>query len=103
MVMASQMSSQRTVAPGDSGVVDVVLQVNAAVRDTVWARNVGALAATNASALSVRAALLALIGPPSTAVALDLTADALEVGVGEIIPYTLVVRNSGIVPIDDSS
>src|SRR2546425_6284051 len=31
----------------------------------------------------------------------DLTADALEVGIGEVIPYTEVVRNPGIVPISD--
>ena len=90
-----------TLAPGDSGVIDLVLQVNGAVRDTVWARNVGTLAGTNAATQSASAAQLALIGPSTAAVGLDLTANVLEVGVGEVIPYTEVVRNSGLVAISD--
>ena len=90
-----------TLAPGDSGVIDLVLQVNAAVRDTVWARNVGTLAGTNATTQSASAAQLALIGPSTAAVGLDLTANVLEVGVGEVIPYTVVVRNAGLTTISD--
>jgi uncharacterized repeat protein (TIGR01451 family) len=44
---------------------------------------------------------LALIGPSTVALGLDLTANALEVGIGEVIPYTEVVRNPGLVPISD--
>src|SRR5206468_251434 len=69
------------------------------VRDTVWARNVAALTGTNATPQSASATQVALIGPPTAAVGLDLTADALEVGIGDVIPYTEVVRNPGIVPI----
>ena len=90
-----------SLAPGDSGVIDLVLQVNAAVRDTVWARNVGTLAGTNAATQSASAVQLALIGPATAAVALDLTANVLEVGIGELIPYTVVVRNSGLTAISD--
>ena len=86
-------------APGDSGVVNLVLQVSNTVRDTVWARNVAALTGTNATPQSASATQVALIGPPTAAVGLDLTADALEVGIGDVIPYTEVVRNPGIVPI----
>ena len=84
-------------AAGDSGVVDLVVQVNASVRDTVWVQNVAALAATNASAQAVLASPVALIGPSSIALGLDLTPGVLEVGVGEAIPFTAVVRNPGIV------
>src|SRR5438445_2434343 len=86
-------------APGDTGVVDLVLQVSNTVQDTVWARNVAALTGTNATPQSASAPPAALIGPPTAAIGLDLTADALEVGIGEVIPYTEVVRNPGIVPI----
>src|SRR5207245_10666543 len=85
--------------PGDSGVVDLVLQVSGPVQDTVWARNVAALTGTNATPQSASATQVALIGPPTAAIGLDLTADALEVGIGDVIPYTEVVRNPGIVPI----
>src|SRR5947199_411467 len=88
-------------APGDSGVVNLALQVSSTVRDTVWARNVAALTGTNATPQSASATQVALIGPPTAAIGLDLTPDALEVGIGEVIPYTEVVRNPGIVPISD--
>ena len=88
-------------AAGDSGVVNLVLQVSGTVRDTVWSRNVAALTGTNATALSSSAAQVALIGPPTAVIGLDLTANALDVAVGEVIPYTIVVRNPGIVPISD--
>ncbi len=90
-----------TLAPGDSGMVDLVLSVNATVRDTVWARNVATLAAGAAATQFSAATRVALIGPPTAAVGLTLTANALDVGVGEVIPFTVVVQNSGIVPISD--
>jgi uncharacterized repeat protein (TIGR01451 family) len=86
-------------APGDTGVVDLMLQVSNTVQDTVWARNVAALTGSNATPQSASAPLVALIGPPTAAIGLDLTANALEVGIGDVIPYTEVVRNAGSVPI----
>src|SRR5207244_7079118 len=47
------------------------------------------------TALAAGAAQVRLIGPATAALGPDLTADALEVGVGEAIPYTLTVRNPG--------
>jgi uncharacterized repeat protein (TIGR01451 family) len=88
-------------AAGDTGVVNLVLQVSGTVQDTVWARNVAALTGTSATPQSASAPLVALIGPPTAAIGLDLAADALEVGIGDVIPYTEVVRNPGIVPISD--
>ncbi|MGH7676559.1 MAG: hypothetical protein ACREMV_14940, partial [Gemmatimonadales bacterium] len=87
-------------APGDSGLIDLVVQVSPAVRDTVWVRNVAALAAVNASAQAALASPVALIGPATVALTFDLTADVLEVGVGEAIPYTGHLRNPGIVALD---
>jgi uncharacterized repeat protein (TIGR01451 family) len=86
-------------APGDTGVVNLVLQVSGTVTDTVWAQNVAALTGTNATPRRATAPLVALIGPATAAIGLDLTADALEVGIGDVVPYTEVVRNPGIVPI----
>jgi uncharacterized repeat protein (TIGR01451 family) len=86
-------------APGDTGTVTLLLQVSNTVRDTVWARNVAALAGTNATPLGASAPLVALIGPPTAAIGLDLAADALEVGIGDVIPYTEVVQNPGIAAI----
>ncbi len=84
-------------APGDTGSVDLVLQVSNTVQDTVWATNVAALEGTNATAQRSSAPQVALIGPPTAVIGLDLTANALDVAVGEVIPYTVVARNSGIV------
>src|SRR6266705_1292734 len=88
-------------APGDTGVVNLVLQVSGSVQDTVWARNVAALTGTNATAVSASAVQVALIGPPTAAIGLTLTANALDVAVGDVLPYTVVVRNTGIVSISD--
>src|SRR5207245_300416 len=86
-------------APGASGVVDLVRQGSITVQDTAWAGHVAGLTVTKATPQSASAPPVALIGPRTAAIGLDLTADALEVGSGEVIPYTEVVRNPGIVPI----
>src|SRR3989475_9569577 len=84
-----------TLAAGGSGAIDLVLAVAPTVRDTVLVRNVAWIQAQGTTALSAAATQVALIGPPTAALGLDLTADVLEVGVGEAIPYTLTVRNPG--------
>lgn len=84
-----------TLAPGNSGVIDVVLVVAATVRDTVLARNLAYVQAQGTVAVPAAASTVALVGPPTAALGLDLTADVLEVGVGEPIPYTAQVRNPG--------
>ena len=84
-------------APGASSTIDLFLSVNGTVRDTVWVRNTASLASSIAGSSPVPAASaqVALIGPLTAGVALDLNADVLEVALGEVIPYTAVVRNSG--------
>ncbi len=84
-----------TLAGGDSGTIDVVLVVAASVRDTVLVRNVAYIEGQGTSATSAMASQLALVGPPTAALGLDLTADVLEVSVGEAIPYTATIRNPG--------
>jgi uncharacterized repeat protein (TIGR01451 family) len=84
-----------TLVAGDSGVIDLVLAVAATVRDTVLARNVAYVQGQGTTAVSAAAPQVALVGPPTATLGLDLTADVLEVGVGEAIPYTIIVRNPG--------
>jgi uncharacterized repeat protein (TIGR01451 family) len=84
-----------TLAGGDSGTIDVVLVVAASVRDTVLVRNVGYIEGQGTGATSATAPQVALVGPPTAALALDLSADVLEISVGEAIPYTTIVRNPG--------
>ncbi len=90
-----------TLAPADSGVIDLVLVVAATVRDTVVARNVAYIQGQGTTAVAATAPQVALVGPPTAALGLDLVADALEVGVGEAIPYTTTVRNSGTLTVTD--
>src|SRR6266568_1954589 len=82
-------------APADSGTIDLVLVVAATVRDTVVARNVAYVQGQGTTAVAATAPPVALVGPPTAALGLDLVADVLEVGVGEAIPYTTTVRNPG--------
>ncbi len=84
-----------SLAAGDSGAIDLVAVVAPTVRDTVLARNLAYLQAQGTAPQAAAAAQLALVGPPSAALGLDFTADVLEVGVGEAIPYTLTVQNPG--------
>ena len=84
-----------TLAPADSGVIDLVLTVAASVRDTVVARNLAYIQGQGTPAVSAPATPVALVGPPTAALGLDLVADVLEVGVGEAIAYTTTVRNPG--------
>jgi len=82
-------------APGDSGTISLVLAVGASVRDTQWVVNTAYVQGQGTPVLSSAAMQLALVGPPTAGLSLDLTADVLEVGVGEAIPYTTTVRNPG--------
>ncbi len=84
-----------TLAGGDSGTIDLVLVVAASVRDTVLVRNMAYIEGQGTGATSATAPQVALVGPPTAALALDLSADVLEISVGEAIPYTTIVRNPG--------
>ena len=84
-----------TLVAGDSGVIDLVLVVTPTVRDTVLVRNVAYIQGRGTAATSAAAAQVALVGPPTAALGLDLTADVLEISVGEAIPYTVSARNPG--------
>src|SRR6266542_1223280 len=88
-------------AAGASGAIDVALVVASSVRDTVRVRNLGFALAQGTLPLSAAAAELTLVGPPSAVLGLELSADVLEVGVGEAIPYAATLKNTGIVTLTD--
>ena len=88
-------------AAGASGAIDVALVVASSVRDTVRVRNLGFALAQGTAPLSAAAAELTLVGPPSAVLGLELSADVLEVGVGEAIPYAATLKNTGIVTLTD--
>ncbi|MEA2723320.1 MAG: hypothetical protein QOH59_1091 [Gemmatimonadales bacterium] len=87
-----------SLTPGQSGTIDLVTRVNNAVRDTNWVRNTASLSSSlpGATPLAATAAQVALIGPAGNALVVDLTADLLQVALGDVIPFTAVVRNTGL-------
>ena len=90
------------VAAGDTAQIALTVRVSNQVRDTVSVRNMAVLQALNSGAADVAlAAAVELIGVTSTQLSLDKSADVLEVSLGETVPYTLTLENTGLVPIAD--
>ncbi|UCF40907.1 MAG: DUF11 domain-containing protein [Gemmatimonadota bacterium] len=89
------------VAAGASGQVAVTVRVASTIRDTVRVQNVAVLTALNAAAELGRAAEVELVGVLADQLALEKSVDALEVGLGETVPYTLTLENTGVVSVAD--
>jgi uncharacterized repeat protein (TIGR01451 family) len=89
------------VAPGDSAAVVVRVRVAQSVRDTLRVRNIAVLDALNSSAAMTMAPEVELVGLEASQLALEKTADVLEVSLGETVPYTIVLENTGAVAIAD--
>ena len=68
-----------TLAAGDTGVIDLALLVAPTVRDTIVVTNVAYIQGQGTGAIAAAAPPVALVGPPTAALALDLTADVLVV------------------------
>jgi uncharacterized repeat protein (TIGR01451 family) len=81
--------------PNASAQVLLTLVVSGDVRDTVRAKNSATLTPGNAASQVGTAAEVALTGSVNASIALTQTADVLEVGLGEIAPFTLVAKNTG--------
>ncbi len=89
-------------APGDTATIDLTVRVSDLVRDTLVAINQAILTASNALADEVAAAdAVRLVGLTSSQLSLDKTADVIEVGLGETVPYTLTLENTGLAPLSD--
>ena len=88
-------------APGSTGQVRLTVRVSWTGIDTLRLRNVAALAALNGSTLTATSLEVVISNASSAALDLDKTANLLEAGLGEVVPYTLVARNRGLIPLGD--
>jgi uncharacterized repeat protein (TIGR01451 family) len=86
-------------APGASGEVQLTVQVTHTGLDTLMVRNAASLAGLNASAEAATATGIEVVNAGAATVALTKTANVLEVGLGEVAPFTLAVENTGDVPL----
>lgn len=84
-----------------ASVTDIMLTVRVApsVVDTMNATNGAALSGRNVAAQSALAAPLQMIGTTSYSLTLVKRADIFEAGMGETVPYTLIIQNTGTAPV----
>ena len=84
-----------------SSTTDIMLTVRVApsVVDTVIVVNGAALSATNVGTQAAVAGPLQMIGTGSYSLALVKRADVVEAGMGETVPYTLIIQNTGTTPV----
>src|SRR5690349_15826382 len=80
-----------------STTTDIMLTVRVAptVQDTVNVRNGAALSGRNVTTQSALAGPLQMIGTTAYSLALVKRADVVEAGMGESVPYTLIIQNTG--------
>ncbi len=88
-------------APGATGEIVLTVVVSPTVRDTLRVINNSFLTTANAPMEEATAPEVTLVGEPSAQLAVDKTADLLEVGIGESAPFTIAVENTGVVPLTD--
>ncbi len=84
-----------------SSTTDIMLTVRVAptVVDTINVRNAVALSARNVTAQTAMATPVQLIGTTAFAISLVKRADIAEAGMGETVPYTLIIQNTGTAPV----
>jgi uncharacterized repeat protein (TIGR01451 family)/fimbrial isopeptide formation D2 family protein len=84
-----------------STTTDILLTVRVAptVQDTVNVRNGVGLSGRNVASESATASTLQMIGTASYSLSLVKRADVIEAGMGESVPYTLIVQNTGTAPV----
>lgn len=84
-----------------ASVTDIMLTVRVAptVVDTVNATNGAALSGRNVAAQTAVAAAVQMIGTTSFSLTLVKRADIFEAGMGETVPYTLIIQNTGTAPV----
>ena len=79
--------------------IQLTVRVNNSVVDTVRVRNSAALGAVNVAAQTALAAELEMIGTSMYSLSVTKRADIVQAGLGETVPYTLVVQNTGTSPL----
>ncbi len=87
--------------PGDSAEITLVVRVRGDVQDTVEIRNRVTLTGLNTSATAAVAAPIQVVGLRTTQLVLRKSSDVLETGIGEAVPYAVVLENTGASPISD--
>ena len=86
-------------SPSSTTDIMLTVRVAASVVDTINVRNAVALSARNVAAQSATAGPVQLIGTSVFSLSLVKRADIAEVGMGETVPYTLIIQNTGTAPI----
>ena len=84
-----------SVAPGVSVDIPVIVRVAAGIRDTVRVQNRALLLSRDLAPIEALAPEVALVGNPAGALAIQLSAAVLEVGIGETAPFKVVLDNTG--------
>ena len=85
--------------PSSTTDILVTVSVTPAVVDTMNAVNGASLSGRNVASQSALAAALQMIGTTSFSLSLVKRADVFEAGMGESVPYTLVIQNTGSAPL----
>jgi len=88
-------------AAGASGQVQLSVRVTHAGTDTLAIHNLAALAGQNATPAAAAAATISVINQSAATLGLIKTAGLLEVGLGEVAPFTLAVENPTAAPLSD--
>ncbi len=89
------------VMPGEGAQILLTVRVESGVRDTIQVTNTSYLAADNAPTETAVASAVSLIGESDSGLAIEKSADQLEVALGETTPYTITLENTGLVPLTD--
>jgi uncharacterized repeat protein (TIGR01451 family) len=87
--------------PQDTLQVALTVRVSQSVQDTLRVRNVATLAAQNSLVELAVSEEVTLIGVNDAQLSVEKTANVLEVGIGETVPYTVTVENTGSLPVGD--
>ena len=86
-------------SPSTTTDIQLTVRVAPSVQDTVNVRNSVSLSGRNVAAESAVASNLQMIGTASYSLSLVKRADVAEAGMGESVPYTLIVQNTGTAPV----
>jgi len=89
------------VAAGASGEVQLSVRVTHAGTDTLAVRNLASLAGTNSGLAMAAATTISVVNQSAVTLGLTKSAGLLEVGLGEVAPFTLAVENPGALPLTD--
>ena len=87
------------IAPGATGDVQLTVQVTHTGFDTLTVRNRAVLSGYNAAALASVAGDIDVMNAGAVSLGLTKTANVLEVGLGEVAPFTLAIENTGDIPL----